>query len=77
MMKKNCQGFTLIELVVVIIIFGIIAAMGGVMLRQGFVQWQKKEATLEADWQGMVAIQRMVRELHLVAKQTTYPSDQL
>lgn len=59
-------GFSLIELVMVVVILGIIAAMSSLLLSQGFNAFFTSEAILDANWQGQLAIQRMTRDIQLI-----------
>jgi len=57
-------GFTLIELIVVIVLLGVIAAMGGRLLNRAFSGANKFNASNDPNyWQGVVAYERMVRDL--------------
>ncbi|MEA5446183.1 type II secretion system protein [Gammaproteobacteria bacterium AB-CW1] len=65
MVPARAQGFTLIELVIVIAITGIVAAVGGILISGtvgGYVD-QDRRATLVAD--GDRALRRMHREIRL------------
>jgi len=63
---KNQQGFTLIELVIVIVILSIIAAVASQMLAQGFNAFLKAQNVTDANWQGQVALERMIRDIRTV-----------
>lgn len=60
-------GFTLIELIVVIVVLGTIASMGAVVLRDGMLGYLRGREITSADWQGRLALERMTRELRDVA----------
>jgi prepilin-type N-terminal cleavage/methylation domain-containing protein len=60
------QGFTLIELVMVIVILAIITGMSSLLLSQGFNAFFTSEDVLDAQWQGQIAIQRMARDIQLI-----------
>jgi len=59
-------GFTLIELVIVIALFSIIAAVASQILAQGFQTFITSQNLLEANWQGQLAMERMTRDLRSV-----------
>ena len=63
---RAAQGFTLVELVIVIVLLGVIAALGSVMLREGFNAYFAGRDLTDADWQARVALGRMTRELREV-----------
>lgn len=57
-------GFTLVELIVVIVLLGVIAAMGGHLLNRAFSGANKFNASNDPNyWQGVIAYERMVRDL--------------
>ncbi len=59
-------GFTLIELVLVIIIMSIVSVVGATMLAQGLQSFLTLQNTTNANWQGQVALERMTREIRYV-----------
>jgi prepilin-type N-terminal cleavage/methylation domain-containing protein len=59
-------GFTFVELVAVIVLFGIIAAMTASLMGQGFTAYVTGRNIAETDWQARVALERMTRELRSV-----------
>ena len=61
--RRATQGFTLVELVIGIVLLGVIAALGSVMLREGFNAYFAGRDLTDADWQARVALGRMTREL--------------
>lgn len=63
--RKIC-GFTLIEVVIVIVLSGIIAAVASKMLAQGFSAYLAGKNITDADWQGRVAVERMTRDLRAI-----------
>ena len=69
-MKKN-SGFTLIELIMVLVILGIIAAVTSKILATGLSGYLVSKNLTEADWQGQLGLERMVRDL----RETRSPSD--
>lgn len=64
-MQKQ-YGFSLIELVIVMVMLGIIAAMSSLLLSQGFNAFFSSANILDANWQGQLAIQRMARDIQLI-----------
>jgi prepilin-type N-terminal cleavage/methylation domain-containing protein len=60
-------GFSLIELIVVIVVLGILAGMGAIMVRDGLLGWLRGREINSADWQGRLALERITRELRTVA----------
>jgi prepilin-type N-terminal cleavage/methylation domain-containing protein len=64
-MQKQ-KGFSLIELIIVIVILGIIAGMSALLLSQGFNAFFNSENILDANYQGQLAMQRMARDIQLI-----------
>ena len=60
-------GFTLVELVVVMVVLGIVASMGAMVLRDGILGYLRGREMTSADWQGRLALERITRELRDVA----------
>ena len=61
-MRKR-QGFTLVELIIVITIVGIIAGVVGSILLKAIDAWTFKFKRNDILWDGRLAINRMVREI--------------
>lgn len=59
-------GFTLVELLMVIVLFGIVAAFAAPAMQSGFQAYFTGRDISEADWQARVALERMTRELRSV-----------
>lgn len=59
-------GFSLVELIVVIVVLGIIASMGAIVLRDGMLGYLRGREITSADWQGRLALERITRELRRV-----------
>lgn len=67
MTKENAHGFTLIELIIVIVITGIIIAGSSSLLLNGVNSYMAGKADINASWQANVAIERMTRDLRALA----------
>lgn len=63
---KSQKGFTLIELVMVIILLSIVAAIASKMLTQGLNALLTGQNVISANWQGQIAMERMSRDILLV-----------
>lgn len=57
------RGFTLVEMVFVIILVGILFSFGSVLLGKVFSSYSLKQDVTDADWQAKVALERAAREL--------------
>jgi prepilin-type N-terminal cleavage/methylation domain-containing protein len=66
MKKKNVSGFTLIELVIVIILLGIVSIMASKILLEGSKNYVTNKNTIDAQRQGQAALERMTREIRMV-----------
>ena len=64
---KRQSGFSLVELIVVIVVLGIVAGMGAMVVRDGMLGWLRGREITSADWQGRLALERITRELRDVA----------
>lgn len=60
-------GFSLIELIVVMVVLGIVASMGAIVVRDGLLGWLRGREINSADWQGRLALERITRELRTIA----------
>lgn len=60
------SGFTLIEMVIVIVILAILAGIANSILTEGLTGYIQGENIVTANWQGQVALQRMSREIRLI-----------
>jgi prepilin-type N-terminal cleavage/methylation domain-containing protein len=69
------RGFTLIEMVAVIVVAGILFSFGSVLLGNVFSGYSLKRDTADADWQAKVALERMARELRAVRLATATDLD--
>ena len=61
-MKQN-KGFTLVELIIVIVIVGIISGFGALALEMAAKSINKNKELLEITWQSQIVFQRLEREL--------------
>src|SRR5690349_11514938 len=61
--KQTTQGFTIIEMVITIVLVSIVFVLGALMLGRAFDSYDATQMTTDVDWQGRVALERMVREL--------------
>jgi prepilin-type N-terminal cleavage/methylation domain-containing protein len=69
------QGFSLLEMVMVIVLLSIVAAIGSSMLSSGFTAYFTGRDIINADWQGRFALDRMTRELRMVRSATVADLD--
>jgi len=69
-MEKN-KGFTLVELMIVIVIVGIAASIIGFMLLGVIDAWTFKLNRADLLWDGRVSINRMTREIRTVKTSTS------
>ncbi len=60
--KPTC-GFSLVELVIVIIVLSIVASSGALIISRGFNAYFAGRDMTRADWQGRLAMERMTRDL--------------
>ncbi len=67
MRRNNIQGFTLIELIVVIVLTSLIAGVVSAIIAQGAQSYLTAKNVLDADWQGRLAIERMARDIRAIA----------
>ena len=73
--ETRCRGFTLVEMVAVIIVVAIIFGLGSVVLGKVFSSYALKRDATDADWQAKVALERMARELRAVRTPTAADLD--
>jgi MSHA biogenesis protein MshO len=59
------EGFTLIEMIMVILLLGIIGAMGGDIISTAFKGFSDTDARMELFEEGKLALMRMEREIHI------------
>lgn len=67
----RARGFTLVEMIIVIVIVGAIFAVGSLVLGRTFESYALTRQTADVDWQGRVAMERMVRELREIRSATS------
>ncbi len=66
MKKINISGFTLIELIVVIVLISIVSVIGSGIISSSYIAYLNSKNVMDADWQGRQALERMARELRIV-----------
>ena len=64
--KRRCAGFSLVEMIVVIVLVGILAAIGSQMLGMTLQSFVLSKDVLKGDWQARVALERLTRDLRMV-----------
>lgn len=64
--RKATSGFSLVELVIVIVVLGIVASSGALVISRGFNAYFAGRDMTRADWQGRLALERMTRDLRMV-----------
>ena len=65
--KQGQAGFSLIELIVVIVVLGTVASMGAIVLRDGMLGYLRGREITSADSQTRLALERITRELRGIA----------
>ncbi|MCX5875362.1 MAG: type II secretion system protein [Deltaproteobacteria bacterium] len=63
--KKKQRGFTLIELIIVIVLLGIVGAMGASFISAAFKGFFDTDVRMEMYEEGKSALVRMEREIHI------------
>jgi prepilin-type N-terminal cleavage/methylation domain-containing protein len=66
-MKMKYRGYSLIEVVVVIVILSIIAAIASKVLQAGFNAYITSQNIATANAQARVAFEKMTRDIHAIA----------
>jgi prepilin-type N-terminal cleavage/methylation domain-containing protein len=78
--RSQESGFTLIELVMVMLLLGIIAVTFNKIFIQGLITANAEEQMSDAAWQGQMIMQRIVRDLRMIRSAndiTTMTNDNL
>jgi prepilin-type N-terminal cleavage/methylation domain-containing protein len=60
--QEFSRGFTLVEMVIVIVLVGVMFGIGALILGHAFESYDLTRETNTVDWQGRVAMERMARE---------------
>lgn len=68
--RAACRGFSMIELVLVIVLVGIIATVGAQLMGTGFQLYFTGRDSLSVDAQARLALERLTRELRAVSPAT-------
>lgn len=71
MRARRQRGFSIIEVIVVLVVVGIIYAIGAMILGRGFGAYFGGENVTEQDWQSRVAFERMTRDLRDAHRNTS------
>ena len=61
--RRSGCGFSLVELVTTIVILGIVASSGALIMSRGFNVYFAGRDITRADWNGRLALERMTRDL--------------
>lgn len=62
---NNVRGFSLVELVIVILLVGILAVVTLPMLMAGFNAFTQQQKTAEVERESMLALERIAREVRM------------
>lgn len=77
MIKVKAHGFTLLELVVVLVISGVIAAGFSALFFQASKSYIASKDATDIGWQTVLAIERITRDLHEASSVSSVNNDQL
>jgi prepilin-type N-terminal cleavage/methylation domain-containing protein len=66
----HARGFTLIEIIVVIVLVGILATIAATIIMQGISAYSGGESRSNAHYQARFAMERMAREIRLMRSST-------
>jgi prepilin-type N-terminal cleavage/methylation domain-containing protein len=64
MARKKTAGFTLIELIMVIVIMGVISVVIGHILFQSFQTFITAQSVSDDDWQGLLSMNKFTNDVH-------------
>ena len=67
---QKSNGFTLIELIIVIVIIGIISGIAALIIMQGVKAYSDENTRSDMHYQARLAVERMAREIRLIRSQT-------
>lgn len=67
---KEHRGFTLIEVIMVIVIVGIIAGLAAMMISQGVRAYSDEVIRSDVHYQARLAMERMAREIRMIRSRT-------
>jgi MSHA biogenesis protein MshO len=70
--RQQHAGFTLIEMIMVILLLGIIGVMGGEMISAAFKGFSDTDARMEIFEEGKLVLMRMEREIHIALPNAVY-----
>lgn len=62
-LQRPSRGFSLVEMVAVIVILGVVGSIGAVIMGKGFQAYFMGQDIANSDWQGRLALERITREL--------------
>lgn len=68
--RRPTCGFSLVELITVLVILGIVASAGALTMSRSFNAYFSGRDITRADWQGRLALERMTRDLREVRSPT-------
>lgn len=64
--KLQQSGFTMIELILVIVLLAIIGTTAAMILNEGLFSYITAKNVTDAEWQGRVGVDRMLRDIRAV-----------
>ena len=68
--NPHSKGFTLIEMIIVIVLVGILATMAAMIIMQGVRAYSVEQSRSDAHYQAKIAMERMAREIRLIRSST-------